>query len=328
MLAAMVVSGFSRARNVRGVRCEIETVGEVVATRPAWLKVKLENRLKAGTAQSLFFLHEALPGRSGSSRSLRGRSGRSSSKGFFPRRGRATATRTPGLLSRFPLGLFRKYRHAELAREIVVYPLPEASAVPEIPPEDARGGRPHPRSAGAARTAHAARVLAGRRPRDLHWKQSARMRRWIVREREAERDRASSSRSTTRSRSRSTPRRSSASRRRFARCAARPAAALARRRGRLPRSRRQGRGRGGRSQRLRILEALARLEPVPPDTAQEFPAMRRGDVRMVRLVVDRRTMPPGLSRAYLLALAPAAFLAPLRAALDAGLEPLGDLLYE
>jgi uncharacterized protein (DUF58 family) len=31
--------------------------------------------------------------------------------------------------------------------------------------------------------------VAGDDPRDLHWKQSARMRHWIVREREAERDR-------------------------------------------------------------------------------------------------------------------------------------------
>jgi uncharacterized protein (DUF58 family) len=37
--------------------------------------------------------------------------------------------------------------------------------------------------------------------------------------------------------------------------------------------------RSGRSQRLRILEALARLEPVPPATAQPLPTMRRGDVR-------------------------------------------------
>ena len=34
-------------------------------------------------------------------------------------------------------------------------------------------------------------------PRDMHWKQSARMRRWIVREREAERDRAVVLASTT-----------------------------------------------------------------------------------------------------------------------------------
>ena len=42
MLAAMVVSGVLSRRNVRGVRCEIETVGEVVATRPAWLKLRFQ----------------------------------------------------------------------------------------------------------------------------------------------------------------------------------------------------------------------------------------------------------------------------------------------
>ena len=34
MLAAMVVSGMLSRRNVRGVACEIEPVGEIVATRP------------------------------------------------------------------------------------------------------------------------------------------------------------------------------------------------------------------------------------------------------------------------------------------------------
>ena len=47
MLSAMVVSGVLSRRNVRGVRCGIEAVGEVVATRPAWLKLKLENELSA-----------------------------------------------------------------------------------------------------------------------------------------------------------------------------------------------------------------------------------------------------------------------------------------
>jgi len=50
-----------------------------------------------------------------------------------------------GLLSRFPIGLFRKYRKASLAGEIVVYPLAEMTAMPPVPPEDSRGGRPHPR---------------------------------------------------------------------------------------------------------------------------------------------------------------------------------------
>src|SRR6185295_7500667 len=87
MLAAMVVSGMLSRRNVRGVACEIEPVGEVVATRPAWLRLRLENRLRTGTAQSLFFLHESLPGplwidplRPGETREL-------VVEGRFPRRG-------------------------------------------------------------------------------------------------------------------------------------------------------------------------------------------------------------------------------------------------
>ena len=37
--------------------------------------------------------------------------------------------------------------------------------------------------------------------------------------------------------------------------------------------------RGGRNQRVRILDALARLAPVPPEAAPDFPPMRRGDLR-------------------------------------------------
>ncbi len=62
MLASMVVSGLVSRRNVRGVSCEVEAVGEVFARHPALLRVRLENRLKRTTAQALFFLHEGLPG--------------------------------------------------------------------------------------------------------------------------------------------------------------------------------------------------------------------------------------------------------------------------
>src|ERR1700687_3325602 len=55
MLAAMAVSGFLSRRNVRGVSCSIEPIGEVVANRPALLRVTLENTLKTSTAQALFF---------------------------------------------------------------------------------------------------------------------------------------------------------------------------------------------------------------------------------------------------------------------------------
>lgn len=280
MLSAMVVSGTISRRNVRGVRCEIEPVGEIVATRPAWLKLKLENELSAGTAQALFFLHEALPGplwidplKAGEKREL-------VVEGTFPRRG-VHRFADAGLLSRFPLGLFRKYRKAALAREIVVYPLPIVSAVPEVPTEDARGGRPHPLSRGSGSDIRTLREFSpGDDPRDLHWKQSARMRRWIVREREAERDRVLF---LAVDNALAWPP-DAAALERFERAVARcagQALLLLSRGGEVGFHARGAKvaARGGQAQRVRILDALARLEPVPAETAAEFPAMRKGDVR-------------------------------------------------
>ncbi|HEY1433977.1 MAG TPA: DUF58 domain-containing protein, partial [Thermoanaerobaculia bacterium] len=186
MLAAMIVSGILSRRNVRAVQCDIETAGEVVATRPAWLKVTVENRLRTATAQALFFLHESLPGPLWVDPLAPGEKREIVVEGVFPRRG-VYREADAGILSRFPLGLFRKYRKARLAREVIVYPLPETAPVPEIPPEDARGGRAHPRSRGGGSDIRTLREFSpGDDPRDVHWKQSARMRRCIVREREAE----------------------------------------------------------------------------------------------------------------------------------------------
>ena len=280
MLAAMIVSGMLSRRNVRGVTCEIEPVGEVVATRPAWLKIKLENRLRVGTAQALFFLHEALPGPLWIDPLGPGERRELIVEGSFPRRG-VFREADAGLLSRFPLGLFRKYRKARLGQEIVVYPLPLSTGVPEIPPEDARGGRSHPRARGGGFDIRTLRDFSpGDDPRDLHWKQSARMRRWIVREREAERDRvlflAVDNALPWPADSEALGRFEKA----VARCAGQALLLLSR--GAEVGFHSRGikvAARGGRSQRVRILDALARLEPVPVERAGDFPAMRKGDLR-------------------------------------------------
>jgi uncharacterized protein (DUF58 family) len=279
MLAAMIVSGTLSRRNVRGVDCEIETAGEVIATRPAWLKIRLENRLKTATAQALFFLHESLPGPLWVDPLAPGEKREIVVEGMFPRRG-VYRDADAGLLSRFPMGLFRKYRKARLSREIVVYPLPESSPVPEPETEDARGGRPHPRSRGGGSDIRTLRDFSpGDDPRDLHWKQSARMRRWIVREREAERDRV-----LFLAVDNALPASDPAALARFEKAIARCAGAALLMLSRGAEIGFHARGikvaaRSGKAQRARILEALARLEPVPPESAPDFPVMRRGDLR-------------------------------------------------
>src|SRR5262249_26151708 len=200
----------------------------------------------------------------------------------FPRRG-VFREADAGMLSRFPLGLFRKYRRARLAREIVVYPLPETIPVPEIPPEDARGGRPHPRLRGGGSEIRALREFApGDDPRDLHWKQSARMRRWIIREREAERDRVLFLAVENALPDPADPDALA----RFERAVSRAAGAALLLLSRGAEVGLHARGvkvaaRGGQSQRLRVLDALARLEPVAADAARGLPAVRRGGLRWV-----------------------------------------------
>ena len=105
------------------------------------------------------------------------------------------------------------------------------------------------------------------------------MRRWIVREREAERDRVLFLAVDNALRA-DDPAALERFERAIARCAG--AALLLLSRGGEVGFHARGvkvAARGGRSQRVRILEALARLEPVSPEGAPDFPPMRRGDLR-------------------------------------------------
>ena len=280
MLAGMIVSGVISRRNLRGVSCDIEPVGEVIAGRPSLLRVRLHNRMITATAQGLFFLHEGLPGplwidplKPGERRDVL-------VEGVFPRRG-VFQKADAGLLSRFPLGLFRKYRHARLAREIVVFPSPEASGVPQVPPEDARGGRSHPRRRGGGSDIRMLRdFVAGDDPRDLHWKQSARMRHWIVREREAERDRVIFLALDNALADPADPAALEDLERRISRCAGQALLLLSRGGdvGFVSRNILVSAS-SGRAQRTRILDALARVNAIPAAGAPAFPPLRHADLR-------------------------------------------------
>jgi uncharacterized protein (DUF58 family) len=282
LLAGMAMSGMLSRRNVRGVRCEIAPLTEIVATRPALLQVRLANELRTGTAQSLFFLHESLPGplwidplKPGESRDV-------VVEAVFPRRG-VFREADAGILSRFPIGLFRKYRRAAVTSEIVVFPFPLASSIPDVPPEDSRGSRPHAHRAGSGADIRTLRdFVSGDDPRDLHWKQSARMRRWIVREREADRDRAVF---LVVDNALEDPSDSAALERlegAISRCAGQAVMLLSR----GAEVGFQSRGvkvppRAGRRHRARLLDAMARLEAVAAREAPPFPPHRRGDHRLV-----------------------------------------------
>jgi uncharacterized protein (DUF58 family) len=280
LLAGMVVSGVVSRRNVRAVECTVRAQGEIVAGRPSNLLIVARCRSRRFTAQGVWFLHEALPAPLYLEPLAPGEERRYLVEAVFPRRG-VFPTADAGVMSRFPLGLFRKYADARIPEEVVVFPAPERSGLPE-PVQDSTSGRRH----SAARRGFGAEVRtlrefsSGDDVRDLHWKQSARMQKWIVREREDER---SSSVVFLVENALSRPF-DPAEIERLERSISLTAGEALRvlasggEVGLAARGFSLAPG-GGFSQRRRVLEALARLPAIPVEGAPPFPSPRPGETR-------------------------------------------------
>jgi len=189
LLAGMIVSGVVSRRNLRIVSCRVEQSGEIFAGRPAWIGITVENRSKRMHAQGLWFLHEALA-RPLYVAPLRPREERRYTlEAVFLKRG-VFATGDAGLMSRFPLGLFRKYRCASWREPVIVYPNPERAPRRDDPGDASSGTTAYSTRRGFGADLRTLRdFVSGDDVRDLHWKQSARLQKWIVRERQDERSR-------------------------------------------------------------------------------------------------------------------------------------------
>ena len=282
LLAGMIVSGVVSRRNLRAVRCTVEANGEIFAGRPAWIAVTVKNASGAFTAQGIWFLHEALPGPLYVAPLPPGAERRYTLEAVFPRRG-VFAGGDAGLMSRFPVGLFRKYRGASWPKPIVVYPDPARGARRPEAPESSGGATSSASRRGFGPEVRTLReFVSGDDVRDLHWKQSARLQKWIVRERRDERSRRVVFAVDNAVADPLDPAAVAAVERAIAATAG-EALALVEAGGEAGLA---ARGvsvapAGGAGQRRRILEALARLEILPFAAAPAFPPPRPGERREV-----------------------------------------------
>lgn len=189
LLAGMIVSGVVSRRNLSAVRCTVEPCGEIFAGRPGSIGVVVQNRSRRLAVQGIWFLHEAVARPLYVAPLGPGEERRYVLDAVFPRRG-CFSSGDAGLMSRFPMGIFRKYRSATWPAPTVVYPEPlrlrRGAAIRE--PSPGTSAVSDRRGFGAdLRTLR--EFVAGDDVRDLHWKQSARLQKWIVRERQDERSR-------------------------------------------------------------------------------------------------------------------------------------------
>lgn len=184
-LAMLVVSGLVSRRNVERLSVRLEGPAEVFAGQPVRFTLTIRNagRLArhallvkiAGSAAPILF------GRVGSLEEAE--------RGVdlvFPRRG---PKRIDSLLvySGYPIGLFRKGRLHPVGEERLVFPALSRVRVPEPVPLPTEDGAPRSSARGrGSEIRHLREAGVGDDPRDVHWPQTARQGRLIVKERAAE----------------------------------------------------------------------------------------------------------------------------------------------
>jgi uncharacterized protein (DUF58 family) len=184
-MATLLVSGVVSRRNVERLSVVLEGPPEIFAGEPARFTLRLKNagRLPrrailvkiSGAASPILF------GRIGG--------GAEASRGVdlvFPKRGRRSVESLL-VYSGYPIGLFRKGRVHPVSDERVIYPALLLKAAPRLDPRDAGTGDPRARMKGRGpEIRHLRDASVGDDPRDVHWPQTARQGKFIIKERAAE----------------------------------------------------------------------------------------------------------------------------------------------
>lgn len=185
LLAVLVVSGLVSRRNVEGIDVALEGPAEVFAGEPVRFRVLLRNR----TGRDKSALLVKVSGKAAPLLFPRLVGGGEAERGIdlvFPRRGRHRVESIL-LFSGYPIGLFRKGRLHPVNEERLVFPSPAAVSFPPPEAREAVDDGIDPRKKGrGAEILKLRDAVPGDDPRDLHWPQTARQGRPIVKERASE----------------------------------------------------------------------------------------------------------------------------------------------
>jgi len=186
LLALLAVSGFVSRRNLAALAVEAEAPSEVYAKQPFSLSVRLRS-LDRWFVKRLLVLSSGAEGETQLVAAL-GR-GESQSLGLglmFKTRGRHRLEAIR-VWSIFPLGLIFKSKRHPVDLEMLVYPEIYPSEVKRQRAAGRAGEEPSRQSGWGHELLTLREFRAGDDPRGIHWKQSARTGQMVYMEREAER---------------------------------------------------------------------------------------------------------------------------------------------
>lgn len=184
-LGTLLVSGVVSRRNVERLRVALDGPAELFAGEAARFTVRLRNGgrlprravlVKIGSAAAPILFARIEPG----AEETRG------VDLVFPHRGQR-GSESLLVYSGFPIGLFRKGRVHQVSDERIVYPSLRLGQPPRPDPRETESGDPRSRRKGrGAEIRNLRDAVFGDDPRDVHWPQTARQGKFIIKERAAE----------------------------------------------------------------------------------------------------------------------------------------------
>lgn len=186
MLGALLVSGMASKGGLQRIRVELVSTEETWAGMPVDAVLKLENCSKIWNVRDVLIVSELLDRPVHLGELGRGKSSAVAVRFVFPRRGPVSLERVD-LYTRYPFGLFFKKRRAPLQGEVLVFPKLLEDWKERLG-ADSRSADAFPqRRIGSGTDIHGFReYVRGDSLRYIHWKKSAAIGRWVMKQLEEE----------------------------------------------------------------------------------------------------------------------------------------------
>ncbi len=190
MLGALLLSGVASQRGLRGLRVEFDSLYEAWAGRPATGRLRVANRSRIWNVRDVILTSDELAEPFFIPLIERRREIVIEASFFFARRG-IVQLKTVDLYTRYPFGFFLKKRRVRISGEVVVYPRLLTDEAGRERFRAIEGEQHSVNRTGAGTEIHSFRdYVRGDSLRQVYWKKSASLGRWIMKQTELESGRA------------------------------------------------------------------------------------------------------------------------------------------
>ncbi len=186
MLGCLLLSGIASKDGLKQLVVEFDGVDEAWAMRPAHGRLRIRNRSRIWNVRDVIITSEELAAPLSLPLIKRREEIIVHAMFSFRRRGLTQLTRVD-LYTRFPFGFFLKKRRPRLTGDIVVFPRLLGDDIPRDRFRPNRGDLQSANRIGGGTDIHSFRdYVRGDSLRRVHWKKSASLGRWIIKQTEVE----------------------------------------------------------------------------------------------------------------------------------------------